>query len=222
MIDYKHTLDIVKNTNLSSHPYSHIQCDNVFSNLVYEKILESRIETDCLQTLNELGRVGNGYSNKRKVLGLGKKLTILPENQRLFWEPFSEWLLTDFKKTIIEKFNITDNCHVDILYSRDFKGYQLGPHTDSTKKILTLLFYIPKNDELKTMGTSMYLPKQQDFKCLGNKHYDYEHFTLYKTVEYIPNRMFGFIKTDNSFHGVEPIIENIERDIIIYDIQKSN
>jgi hypothetical protein len=135
MIDYKHTLDIIKNTDLSSHPYSHIQCDNVFSNSVYEKILENRIETDCLQTLNELGRVGNGYSNKRKVLGLGKKLTILPENQRLFWEPFSEWLLTDFKKTIIEKFNITDNCHVDILYSRDFKGYQLGPHTDSTKKL---------------------------------------------------------------------------------------
>jgi len=218
----EYTESKIKNTNLVYEPYTHILCDNVFEKSIYESIIANRIDEECLQTLNELGRVGNGYSTQRKVLSLNSKLTILPENQREFWEPFSHWLLTDFKNIIIDKFNITEKYHVDILYTRDYKGYRLGPHTDSPKKILTLLFYIPKDGDKSLLGTSMYLPKKENFICEGNKHHDYDSFNIFKTLEYIPNRMFGFVKSYNSFHGVEEITDDVERDLIIYDIQKSN
>jgi hypothetical protein len=35
--------------------------------------------------------------------------------------------------------------------------------------------------------------------------------------------LFAFFKTNNSFHGVDPITdEHVERDLLLYDIQVSN
>jgi hypothetical protein len=39
-------------------------------------------------------------------------------------------------------------------------------------------------------------------------------------MEYKPNALFAFLKTDNSFHGVDAIADaNVLRDLILYDIQ---
>jgi hypothetical protein len=39
-------------------------------------------------------------------------------------------------------------------------------------------------------------------------------------VPYVPNTLFGFMKTPNAFHGVEPIAEtNVERALLLYDIK---
>jgi len=38
-------------------------------------------------------------------------------------------------------------------------------------------------------------------------------------MEYLPNALFAFLKTDFSFHGVEPIRErDIERNLLLYNI----
>jgi hypothetical protein len=39
----------------------------------------------------------------------------------------------------------------------------------------------------------------------------------------VPNTLFAFMKTANSFHGVEPIREaGIRRDLMLYDIRLSS
>jgi len=39
-------------------------------------------------------------------------------------------------------------------------------------------------------------------------------------MEYKPNSMFAFFKTDHSFHGVDSINdENVMRDLLLYDIR---
>ena len=44
-----------------------------------------------------------------------------------------------------------------------------------------------------------------------------------QTMPYRSNSLFGFLKTDLSFHGVEPIEEeDIARDVILYDIRIAN
>lgn len=219
-LETEYSSEKIKNSIVENIPYPHFIVDNIFSDGLYKKIIENRIPTDCLQTLKELNRVGSGYSDSRKVLNLDKKITILSEKQRLFWEPFTEWLMGDFRQIINNKFNISFENHLDILYTRDFKNYSLGPHTDSVKKVATFLFYIPKDNFNSSLGTSLYTPKKHDLTCEGNKHHKNYDFDIFKTVNYLPNRLFGFIKTDNSFHGVEQIVEDIERDIIIYDIQR--
>ena len=46
---------------------------------------------------------------------------------------------------------------------RDSGGYMLAPHTDSPKKILTLLIYIPNDNDNLNLGTSLYEPKDKEF-----------------------------------------------------------
>jgi hypothetical protein len=39
-------------------------------------------------------------------------------------------------------------------------------------------------------------------------------------VPYVPNALFAFMKTPNSFHGVEPIAEpEVRRDLLLYDLR---
>jgi hypothetical protein len=38
-------------------------------------------------------------------------------------------------------------------------------------------------------------------------------------MPYLPNSLFAFVKTPNSFHGVEPISEPIRRDLLLFDLK---
>ena len=41
-----------------------------------------------------------------------------------------------------------------------------------------------------------------------------------RTLPYVPNALFAFMKTPNSFHGVEPIEEpEVRRDLLLYDLR---
>ena len=107
----------------------------------------------------------------------------------------------------------------EVLVVRDHTNYKLGPHTDAPHKLLSLLFYCPDDESQKHLGTSVYLPIDPDFRCGGGPHYPHDRFRKVVTMEYRPNALFAFFKTDNSFHGVEPIHEaHVLRDLMLYDI----
>lgn len=102
----------------------------------------------------------------------------------------------------------------------DHTRYSLGPHSDSTKKVLTLLFYLPGDLSQEHLGTSIYMPRDPSFICLGGPHYPFEKFERIYSVPFRPNALFGFVKTANSFHGVEPLKEHesCRRQLLLYDI----
>ena len=108
---------------------------------------------------------------------------------------------------------------VMLRWSRDGKGYSLGPHTDYSGKVATLLFYLPDSASSGPWGTSIYAPKSSQ-KVLADQHYYHEDFNLVYTFPFAPNTMFGFLRTDNSWHGVEPLTEDIKRDTLHYTILK--
>lgn len=95
---------------------------------------------------------------------------------------------------------------------RDKPGYSIGPHTDGQKERMTLLFYLAKDDSHPGVGTSVYVPVKHDFICDGKTHHEFADFRKLWTARYVPNSMFGFVRSDNSFHGVEP--SPIVRDLI--------
>jgi hypothetical protein len=85
---------------------------------------------------------------------------------------------------------------------RDFPGYSIGPHTDGTEKS-SILIYLAKDESQPHLGTSIYVPKRKGFMCNGKKHHKFDDFEKVKTVPYLPNTGFGFIRCGWSFHGVE-------------------
>ena len=210
---------VISSATLNQDPFPHLEVANIFPDDFYNSIITNTIPSDCLQTLQELKRTG--YSQPRKVLNISEKITILPDGMRPFWQSFYRVIIDQFKPIIAKKFSVnTQYLHDDVLYVRDAENYSLGPHTDSTKKVLTCLFYIPADGFNSDLGTSIYKPLKSNFVCEGGPHHDRKYFQLIKTSKYLPNTMFAFKKTNNSFHGVEQINRQIDRDLIIYDVQR--
>ena len=69
----------------------------------------------------------------------------------------------------------------------------------------------------------MYRPKDPSFVCWGGPHHDYDKFDNVATVEFMPNRLLAFPKTERSFHGVEPIKRpNVDRPLLINNVRVLN
>lgn len=103
----------------------------------------------------------------------------LPRAQRDFWGEFHSWFLGErFLRALLEKFGpyilkrfdqTISHYYFDVesLIVTDRVNYRLGPHTDATHKLLSLLFYCPDDDHMKHLGTSIYVPVDPNFRCPG-------------------------------------------------------
>ena len=91
---------------------------------------------------------------------------------------------------------------------KDFTKYQLGAHTDNFNKIISILFYLPEDDELKSIGTALYMPNDIIEDGLA-RHFTREEtnklFTKFKTCEFKRNSVLMFPRTNYSYHGVEEV-----------------
>lgn len=204
------------------YPYKYIVVDNIFPDDLITNINVNKIPTDSLPLLKDVRFVPRGYSDARRAISLVTNTDYIPESSKSFWNKLSGWMVNDLTRLIIDKFEITKKYRTDVLYSRDGQGYQLGPHTDKPGKILTLLFYVSSTPIDKRFGTAIFVPKNSSFRCPGHGHHTFDNFDLYENIEYVPNRVFGFVKNDCSFHGVLPIDRVCDRDLLIYNLQIAN
>jgi hypothetical protein len=99
--------------------------------------------------------------------------------------------------------------------TKDYDGYQIGPHTDFMDRVLTMMYYLPRSGSGADAGTVLYRPKDKNFECSGTKWHTFEDFEEVKRIPYRPNTLFGFVKTNTSFHGVPPLNKvSVDRDIV--------
>lgn len=223
----------IGNAAVREYPYPHIYVPDIFPADFYAEMRSNLPPQSALKNLGELGRVkgGDGYA-ARGVLPLTQQdLASLAPAQRDFWERVRQWLLgRRFADTMIGKFapylaqRFGDLRNVrfghEALIVRDRTSYALGPHTDSPAKALSFLFYLPADASKAHLGTSIYLPRDPAFVCPGGPHHAFDKFQRMLTLPYVPNALFAFMKTPNSFHGVEPIEEpEVQRDLLLYDIR---
>lgn len=217
---HKHVTAKLSASRIIQDPYPHIIIDEIFPSTFYKLLLQNEIPSSELTNLKTAGRVGKGYSDARSVLNLYESMPDLKTN-RVFWENFAKWLDYYFKDMLLRKFKQPlNNVKGDALYTKDTQSYSLGPHTDKVTKVVTCLIYLPADGSNSECGTSIYTPKDSTFTCEGGPHYKREDFNLFQTIPYVPNKMFCFLKTNKSFHGVEPITKSIERPLLIFDLQK--
>src|ERR1041385_464820 len=151
--------------------------------------------------------------------------------QRAFWEELMGWMRGPrFGELMIAKFALylqhrfndlrAQRFGDEALVVRDRTTYSLPPHTDAQDKVLSFLFYLPPDASMAPLGTSLYAPKEPGFTCQGGMRHPFEHFRRVHTMEYLPNTLFAFMKTNDSFHGVEPITQpDVQRDLLLYDIK---
>jgi len=227
----QYTLYQIANAPLRKYPYPHYLVHDVFEPELYRQLLEHLLPPELMQPIKQVRPVGKGYSDERFVFTLGpQEIAALPARYCAFWEDLSGWLLgmpflsslfRKFAPYIEQRFGDQDpGFYNEAMLVDDRVRYSLGPHSDAPSKVITLLFYLPADAARPHLGTSIYVPRNPEFRCAGGPHYPYEVFKRVMTMPYLPNTLFAFFKTDNSFHGVEPVRdENYRRHLLFYDVK---
>ena len=218
----------VANAQVRAYPYPHIYIPDVFPADFYAE-LQAKLPDPAAMIPIEDARPVRGYK-ERFVLAPANTGGRLPAQQGAFWADvntqltngrFRQALLAKFQPTLVERFGQTRvRLYEETLLVEDITHYALGPHTDSPSKVLTVLFYLPRDTSQSHLGTSIYMPKDGSRRCPGGPHYGYEGFHRVATMPFVPNAMFAFPKTDASFHGVEPVTDpDVRRWLLLYDIK---
>lgn len=218
------------------YPFEHIYVDGIFPPNFYQQLLSHLPASEFYTPIDQLGKVAPGSYQERFVFPLiPDKIEILPQTQKQFWqnfltlfggEPFIQAAIHLFFETVKERFasartqpQLTSNF--DLV--RDTTHYSIGPHTDTPKKLLSLLFYLPNEDSPLDIGTSLFTPLDPSYTDPYGKHHPFDQFKLVTTMPFKANSLFGFVRTNDSWHGVLPLEkEKIERNSIQFQIQISN
>ncbi len=222
----------VANTPIQMFPFPHVLVHDVFPQDFYRTLREHLPPGSAYKPLKALGRVYGNYPETRVVLPLTPdEVAALPEPYRSFWHETAGWLLggplgqivlQKFSSLLARRFKDPEAVEYEneALVVQDRTTYALGPHTDLPAKVFSFLFYLPADASKPHLGTSMYVPKDPSFICPGGPHHAFEKFERMLTMPYVPNTLFGFMKTPNAFHGVEPITEpEVERALLLFDIK---
>lgn len=184
----RHVLERIRATPIISEPFPYFYAENVFPENTYEELL-ARVP---------------GQSNKK------------PREMIAFDAGFGS---DEFMTGVVDHFNLPHGpIKADTRLVMDGEGYCISPHTDKSTKLISLLFYLPKDNSQEHLGTSIFAPKDPSFRCLGGKYYQFHKFTKLWTAPFRRNSLFGFWKTDQGFHGVERIDHPVERNVILYNV----
>jgi hypothetical protein len=220
-------------------PFPYVLIDGIFPEPYYRRMLENFPAEEAFLPIDEEGRVSKGAYKERSIVPFDpESLKRVPSPQRDFWDEFGSWLYSDlFVSAWVKKFaKVLDyrlqricsdgaplQVRSDALLVRDHTNYAIAPHTDAPHRLISFLFYMPKDEALKAYGTSFYRPKDKDLVCWGDKHHTFEPFVRTGTMEFLPNRLVAFPKTERTFHGVEAIREHgIKRNLVINNIRVLN
>ncbi len=218
------------NASINNFPFPHFYLENIFPHNYYKQIQDNLPNSNEMLPIEEV-RLLKGYK-ERFVLDLRDKyLEKLPATKYHFWKNlrnslidksnFSNLVLSKFQPYIEARFQDINNFdfYAESLLVEDITNYSLGPHTDSPNKVITILFYLPADSSQSHLGTSIYMPNDPEFRCLGGPHYSHDKFSLLHTNPFLPNSLFAFCKTDNSFHGVERVKDpETNRWLLLFDI----
>lgn len=95
------------------------------------------------------------------------------------------------------------------------EGASIPPHTDAESKLLSLLLYFPRDDApAGPVGTEFYAPKKGHSWSQGwnsgllgeeEKNRFFETHEMFYQTDFVRNVLFGFVKSDVSWHGLKAI-----------------
>lgn len=220
----------IGNAPVRHYPFPHLYVSDIFPREFYANLQKHMPPPGSLKPIGDLRPV-HGF-NERFVLPLDAKgLATLPQPFRAFWEKLAGWMISArFANLLFQKFapipearlktNPDFEWYDEALLVEDHSRYSLGPHTDTPEKLVSALFYLPADDSLAAHGTSIYVPKEAGFTCPGGPHHPFDRFERMATMPFLPNTLFAFVKTLDSFHGVEPIAAaGVRRHLLLYDLR---
>lgn len=214
-------------------PYPHYCLEQVFPEDYYKALLAHLPASAVYENLYEVTDLKLEHFRHRDQRDLNEGWTrALPGELKEFWDDFDAWFLgPDVAEAVLDSFagplgarfgerESWPSVSVEAQLIRHRAGYFLGPHSDLYTKLVVLLLYLAPDESAAHLGTSLYRPKLPGFACRQSVHHPFADFVRVKTAPYKPNSLLAFMRSDVSFHGVEPLSEQdvnaFDRDVIQY------
>lgn len=219
-----HLLYGVNNAAARPWPFPHFEISETFPKAFFQDMVTSMPKPDDYEEISAVRGVSTVDGTKaykdRHVIRLHEEglKRVKDEGRRKKWTEiagifadveFAQALFQKFRPILHARFEGDAPVAADTLLIRDRGGYKLGPHSDHPRRVVVFILYLSDGPH----GTSFYVPKDRVFTDPGGPHYPREMFDMVHTVPHRPNHSVCFVKTDNSFHGVEPVTEG-ERHLI--------
>jgi hypothetical protein len=222
----EHFVDRLRRAKVEADPFPHYFIEHVFPENYYRELLRNLPASDVYENLYEVTDLKLDHFRHRDQRDMDRGWTDrLPGDQKVFWSSFNQWFLSEeLAQAVMRSFGWESwpALSVESQFIRHRAGYFLGPHSDLYTKLVVLLLYLAPDDSAEHLGTSLYRPKQPGFSCPDSKHYRFADFIRVKTLPYRPNSLLAFMRSDVSFHGLEPLserdVESTGRDVIQYVI----
>lgn len=228
-----HVIDRLRASQVLFDPFPHYYLEDVLPGEYYGSLLGHLPDSSVYQNLYAITDLKLDHFRHRDQTELNEAWTgMLPDGIRSFWIDFNEWFLgPELAQTVLHTFaeplherlgeeESWPEVSVEAQLIRHRAGYFLGPHSDLFSKLVVLLLYLAPDESASHLGTSLYRPKDPGFSCPDSKHYPFEDFVKVKTAPYKPNSLLAFMRSDRSFHGLEPLSERDvtagNRDLIQY------
>ena len=224
-----HFVDRLRTARVEVDPFPHYYLEGVFPEPYYQKLLSNLPASNVYENLYEVTDLKLDHFRHRDQRDMNAGWTDrLPPDIRPFWTSFNEWFLgPELAQAVLSSFSSRraswPEVSVESQFIRHRAGYFLGPHSDLYTKLVVLIIYLARDDSAEDLGTSLYRPKDPSFTCPDSKHYPFEDFIRVKTAPYRPNSLLAFMRSDVSFHGLEPLSQSdvtntAGRDVIQYVI----
>lgn len=210
-----------------------------FAHLVIDEFLPTGIFADTFAALERLADFERPEPNcgsaapraERAIFQLSAYLRSNPQsetmdtlgvvNQALLSPTVVNACLAAFSDVTIDD-DVAAQPRSQVILSRDYPPYAIGPHTDVPKRLTSMILYVAPNDAPAEWGTSLFVPKHPGFTCSRGQHYDFGDFMPSSTVAFRANRALLFARSDRSFHGLLPIEpDQGPRETLLYEIVRS-
>ncbi len=218
---FEHFVERLCSARVERDPFPHYFVEQVFPEDYYRELLRNLPSNEIYENLYEVTDLKLDHFRHRDQRDMNHGWTAqLPSEIRSFWDSFDQWFLSEeLAETVMRSFGCESwpALSVESQFIRHRAGYFLGPHSDLYTKLVVLLIYLAPDDRAEHLGTSLYRPKQAGFSCPNSKHYAFDDFIRVKTLPYLPNSLLAFVRSDVSFHGLEPL-STAGRDVIQYVI----
>ena len=213
-------------------PFECCVVDNALPQDVFDEIHRRWPSDDAMKSLPETGRSSH-YPERFVFLFKEQFLSHMDNADQEFWNGVAHAVMgpsvihacyNKFERTLTKRIEHLDQKMItlnpEMLVVSDRKGYRIGPHTDSKARFISMLLYLSPDPRYRSYGTGLYTPKDPRMLADDSAHYAFEHFDLHTRVDYKPNRVVIFPRTDKSYHGVEPVpVADCDRRLIIVNIR---
>jgi hypothetical protein len=139
-----------------------------------------------------------------------RTVLLLDSGAPLFWRELSSILCGGQVEGIFRKhFGFGGSVRAVCRLFRDFAGYRISPHPDSSKKACTVQFYLPSTSSQADLGTSFYSRKTDG------------SFVEEHKLPFLPNTGYGFNVTSDSWHGAKCDVLKEPRNSLILTYYKA-